>query len=100
MPGSRSATANGPARPPASRPATCRAISRSCQRAGPRLHAVLSAQPKPCPLLAAGSPGDWRLPSLADDLDIRTDLCRYKVFRNGELVDEPTDLKKHWRDDW
>ena len=21
------------------------------------------------------------------------------VFRNGELVDEPTDIKKHWRDD-
>jgi uncharacterized protein YcsI (UPF0317 family) len=55
--------------------------------------------PKPCPLLAVGAPGDWRLPSLAADLDIRTDLCRYKIYRNGELVDEPTDLKKHWRDD-
>jgi len=55
--------------------------------------------PKPCPLLAAGAPGDWRLPSLASDLDIRTDLCRYKVFRDGELIDEPTDIKKHWRDD-
>src|SRR3954468_6342068 len=43
--------------------------------------------PKPCPLLAAGAPGDWRLPSLAEDLDIRTDLCRYKVFKNGELID-------------
>ncbi len=55
--------------------------------------------PKPCPLLAAGAPGDWRLPSLGADLDIRTDLCRYKVFRNGELIDEPTDLARHWRDD-
>ncbi len=55
--------------------------------------------PKPCPLLAAGSPGDPRLPSLGADLDIRTDLCRYKVFRNGELIDEPTDITKHWRDD-
>ena len=55
--------------------------------------------PKPCPLLAAGAPGDPRLPSLGRDLDIRTDLCRYKVFRNGELVDEPTDIEKHWRDD-
>ena len=62
-------------------------------------HALLPAQPKPCPLLAAGAPGDWRLPSLANDLDIRTDLCRYKVFRNGELVDEPDDIGKHWRDD-
>ena len=55
--------------------------------------------PKPCPLLAAGSPGDPRLLSLGQDLDIRTDLCRYKVFRNGELIDEPTDITKHWRDD-
>src|SRR5438477_5805241 len=55
--------------------------------------------PKPCPLLAVGAPGDWRLPALGEDLDIRTDLCRYKVFRNGELIDEPTELKQHWRDD-
>ena len=55
--------------------------------------------PKPCPLLAASSPGDFRLPSLADDLDIRTDLPRYRVFRQGELVDEPADIRGHWRDD-
>ena len=55
--------------------------------------------PKPCPLLAVGAPGDWRLPSLAADLDIRTDVCRYRVFRDGELIEEPTDILKHWRDD-
>ena len=55
--------------------------------------------PKPCPLLASSSPGDFRLPSLADDLDIRTDLPRYRVFRQGELVDEPADIRGHWRDD-
>ena len=55
--------------------------------------------PKPCPLLASSAPGDSRLPSLADDLDIRTDLPRYRVLRNGELVDEPTDIREHWRDD-
>src|SRR6267143_589572 len=55
--------------------------------------------PKPCPLLAASAPGDWRLPALAEDLDIRTDISRYRVFRAGELIDEPTDLRAHWRDD-
>jgi len=55
--------------------------------------------PKPCPLLAVGDPGNWRLPTLADDLDIRTDVPRYRVFRHGELVDEPSDLHTHWRDD-
>src|SRR5882724_5279599 len=55
--------------------------------------------PKPCPLLAASAPGDFRLPTLADDLDIRTDLSRYRVFRRGEVIDEPTDVRAHWRDD-
>ena len=55
--------------------------------------------PKPCPLLAASAPGDPRLPTLGQDLDIRTDLPRYRVFRRGEVVDEPTDIRAHWRDD-
>jgi uncharacterized protein YcsI (UPF0317 family) len=50
-------------------------------------------------LLAASAPGDFRLPTLADDLDIRTDVPRYSVFRNGELIDEPADLRVHWRND-
>src|SRR6516162_10653236 len=40
--------------------------------------------PKPCPLIGVGEPGDWRLPALADDLDIRTDLPRYRVWRDGK----------------
>ena len=55
--------------------------------------------PKPCPLLAASNPGDFRLPALAEDLDIRTDLSRYRVFRRGEVVDEPLDVRGHWRND-
>ena len=55
--------------------------------------------PKPCPLLAASAPGDFRLPTLAEDLDIRTDVPRYRVFRRGEVIDEPTDIRPHWRDD-
>jgi uncharacterized protein YcsI (UPF0317 family) len=55
--------------------------------------------PKSCPLLASSGPGDWRLPSLADDLDIRTDLPRYRVWQDGSVVDEPTDLRDWWRED-
>jgi uncharacterized protein YcsI (UPF0317 family) len=55
--------------------------------------------PKPCPLLASSAPGDPTLPTLAPDLDIRTDVPRYKVFRDGELVDEPTEISDLWRDD-
>jgi len=55
--------------------------------------------PKPCPLLAVSAPGDWRMPSLAEDLDIRTDASRYRVWRDGALLDEPRDLAAWWRDD-
>jgi uncharacterized protein YcsI (UPF0317 family) len=55
--------------------------------------------PKPCPLLAVSAPGDARLPTLGADLDIRTDVPRYRVFQHGEIVDEPDDIAAHWRDD-
>jgi len=55
--------------------------------------------PKPCPLLAVSSPGDPSLPELGKDLDIRKDVPRYRVFREGTLVDEPTDISAIWRDD-
>jgi uncharacterized protein YcsI (UPF0317 family) len=55
--------------------------------------------PKPCPLLAQSAPGDPRLPALAEDLDIRTDVPRYRVFRDGVLEDEVTTLDNLWRDD-
>lgn len=56
--------------------------------------------PKPCPLLAVGEPGDPTLPTLGADIDIRSDVPRYRVWRHGELVDEPTDIGALWRDDF
>ena len=55
--------------------------------------------PKPCPVLAVSQPGDPMLPKLGADIDIRTDVPRYRVWRRGELIDEPTDLRALWRDD-
>ena len=55
--------------------------------------------PKPCPLLAVSAPGDWALPTLGAGIDMRTDVPRYRVFRNGELVGEPPDIGALWRDD-
>lgn len=55
--------------------------------------------PKPCPLLAVADAGDPHLPALGADLDVRTDVPRYRVWRDGELVDEPADISPLWRDD-
>jgi uncharacterized protein YcsI (UPF0317 family) len=55
--------------------------------------------PKPCPLLAVSEPGDPHLPPLGEDLDLRTDLPRYRVWREGVLVDEPSDIRAFWRPD-
>ena len=55
--------------------------------------------PKPCPLVGTSAPGDWRIPELGADLDIRTDLPRYRIWQNGELIAEPEDIRNVWRDD-
>ena len=55
--------------------------------------------PKPCPLLAVGEPGEAKLPDLGNDIDICTDVPRYRVWRDGALVEEPTDISHLWRKD-
>jgi uncharacterized protein YcsI (UPF0317 family) len=55
--------------------------------------------PKPCPLLDVTEPGDPEPRLVAAGADIRTDVPRYRVYRDGKLVEEPTDLKGWWRDD-
>jgi uncharacterized protein YcsI (UPF0317 family) len=39
------------------------------------------------------------LPSLGEDVDIRYDIPRYRVYKDGVLVDEPYDIASQWRDD-
>ncbi len=56
--------------------------------------------PKPCPLIGlSSSPGDFNIAKLGIDLDIRSDIPSYKVFKNGELQEEINDVSSHWRDD-
>jgi uncharacterized protein YcsI (UPF0317 family) len=55
--------------------------------------------PKPCPLLAVSEPGEAMLPSLGADIDIRTDVPRYRVWRDGALSEQPTDISTLWRKD-
>lgn len=55
--------------------------------------------PKPCPLLEVTDPGSPGLHDLASGVDLRTDLPRYRVYQQGRLVDEPSDVRRWWRDD-
>lgn len=55
--------------------------------------------PKPCPLLDVTEPGSAEPRLVAAGADLRTDLPRYRVYRDGQVVDEPTDVKQWWRDD-
>lgn len=56
--------------------------------------------PKPCPLLDVTSAGDPTPRRAAPSSDLRTDLPRYRVWEQGRLVDEPTDISPLWRDDF
>ena len=57
--------------------------------------------PKSCPLLAISQqPGEVSLPTLGDDIDIRTDLPLYRVWRDGMLAEQRYDIVDLWRDDW
>ncbi len=55
--------------------------------------------PKPCPMLAIGEVGSPHLPTLGADLDLRTDLSGYRVFRDGVEADVTDDITDYWRDD-
>jgi uncharacterized protein YcsI (UPF0317 family) len=55
--------------------------------------------PKPCPLIEVLEPGSWEPRQAAPGADVRTDAPRYRVFRRGEMVEEPADIARYWRDD-
>ena len=56
------------------------------------------ANAKACPVLAKSEPGSPALPTLGS-IDMRHDLPRYRVYRDGVLTATPTDVAELWRDD-
>jgi uncharacterized protein YcsI (UPF0317 family) len=55
--------------------------------------------PKACPLLDVTGPGNPEPACVAPGADLRIDLPRYRVYRHGELSEEPTGIQSWWRDD-
>lgn len=52
-----------------------------------------------CPVLEVTDPGDPEPRRLAPGADLRTDLPRYAVYRDGRREADVTDLKGLWQDD-
>lgn len=57
-----------------------------------------SNNPKPCPLIGLTSPGCTSIPELGE-LDVRTDIPKYRVFSNGSLKEERGDINDLWNKD-
>ncbi len=54
--------------------------------------------PKPCPIIEVVESGRTE-PASAPGADLRRDLPRYRVYRDGKLAEESPDVSKHWRGD-
>ncbi|GIX12755.1 MAG: UPF0317 protein [Paracoccaceae bacterium] len=54
--------------------------------------------PRPCPLVGVSDTGDPMMRTLGEDIDIRTDLPAYNIYRDGRLADSVTDIRALWND--
>src|SRR5687768_1914332 len=52
-----------------------------------------------CPVIEVLDVGSWEPKMSAPGADLRTDLSRYAVYRNGKRMDDETNIKHLWRDD-
>ena len=55
--------------------------------------------PKPCPLIDVTDPGDPEPRRCAPGADLRTDLGKYKLYKDGKFAGEVPHLKDLWRKD-
>lgn len=61
--------------------------------------AFCQKNPVACPLLSVSAPGEPLIDLLGENIDIRTDVPEYLIFRNGELAEKTPDIRNLWRDD-
>ncbi len=54
---------------------------------------------KPVPIIEVLEAGEF-VSRYAKNSDIRTDIPQYNIYRNGELTETVSDIKKCWRDDF
>ncbi|EGO64946.1 putative hydro-lyase [Acetonema longum] len=55
--------------------------------------------PKPCPILDVTDVGSPEPKRVAPGADLRFEIPKYRVYQNGVLTAEVTDIAAYWRDD-
>ena len=55
--------------------------------------------PRPCPLIEVTDVGSPEPSGVAPGADLRTDLPRYRIYKDGVMADEVTEITPYWRDD-
>src|SRR5438552_7693511 len=55
--------------------------------------------PRACPLIEVTDVGSPEPTGVAPGADLRTDVPRYRIYKDGVLADEVTDATPYWRDD-
>ncbi|MDD6000002.1 MAG: putative hydro-lyase [Lachnospiraceae bacterium] len=53
-----------------------------------------------CPILEVLDEGSRYTRYMADHADIATDIPKYRIYRNGVLTEEVTDISAYWQDDF
>ena len=53
---------------------------------------------KPCPLVGVSDTGNPMMTTLGSDIDIRTDVPSYNIYRNGQLTDSCISIAHLWQD--
>ncbi len=61
--------------------------------------AFCTRNPRPCPVIEITPPGDPEPVRSAPGADIRTDVAGYRVYREGRLVEQRSDILDLWQDD-
>ena len=53
--------------------------------------------PKPCPVVGVSDTGIPMMATLGQDIDIRTDVPSYNIYRHGRLAESCSDIKALWQ---
>lgn len=56
--------------------------------------------PRPCPILEVGDAGSRLIKTMADNADVATDFPKYRIWKDGVLTEEKTDISDIWQDDF